>query len=295
MVNKYFDDVHNDSVRESLLDPGNLSVLEGILSDEIDLSSSIKKSSVNSSAEVVSESSLKEIFPGVCFEINDLLGVEGVNLPSVEYHNFLKKSLAGVENLSYCGMGAAFIVGSFSSFIGGYPLLSPLSFLAGSVSIALGVGFHFGDARPIYDDVFEKVVLKKEPLFDLIPTIGHEYAHHVQKSMGVLHPDVNIFAEGQARGIQRKISSNYSEREGDLRYLKNINSRSLGEFMSSYLWICQTCDVEPGDILLKNPSLLEHENVEFLNQVGEPTTHALGNTFFSIKHKAYGDGVFKYS
>ncbi len=128
----------------------------------------------------------------------------------------------------------------------------------------------------------DTIVLAREPRADLLPSIAHEYTHHVQGQQATNLINCGIFKEGHARGVERFISERYARLEKNPAFLRVIVAETVEELEEAYQWICTTLGAEPR---LELPS--EDKPGEKLRN------HTLGNTIFYLQENCLGKQIYR--
>ncbi len=251
------------------------------------------------------EDELQELFPQVCQDVNAFLGVD-CSMPRYGYFSEWKLR---PDSLATLGL---YILGG-TSLLAGIKLLSSVQeqglddmrlywgYWCASVAtlttlFAMRLSWEFRKNQ--YDHRFKMVTVKKGPRTSLIPSAGHEYAHHVQDSTFGADGDWNkrtifnrtIFNEGHARGVERHIAEMYREREDNEAFLYDISDTIVGELKSAYRWVCKQLKVPMQQNLLQVPS--SRDNYELNHFSRKPSDHAFGNTFFLLQEAQYGKAVY---
>ncbi len=305
-----YNKISNDAVEEQLLKKESLEQLEDILM-RCDTGGLPDKGIPIEEKRVLSKNELKETWPEVVSRVNSFLQVEDIKPPKVRYYTsreILSKNNSNKVIPALYSMGAVYIAtigvnnimlgisnGAFSELAFG-SLQMALVLLYKSISANMSANVNNEHPRLIsstYNLKGEKIKLKKEVETDLIPTIGHEYAHHLEHK--ILHTDYNTysyFSEGFARGVERHISDLYAQERNDPRFVSDIVRATTGELSAVYFWMCS----EQGDSLRsipvfeKNNTILMAEHNMDKNLL--PYKHAFGNTIFYLAEKRHGDGIY---
>ncbi len=126
----------------------------------------------------------------------------------------------------------------------------------------------------------------------LIPSIAHEYAHHMQHSKRLGQNCYDFFSEGHARGVERHISEIYCQKEDNELFLYDISRETISELASAYIWMCKKLCKKPKLSLLKVSTNSIKESLKHLVKEA-PSEYAMGNAFFSIYESIYGKEIYK--
>ena len=142
---------------------------------------------------------------------------------------------------------------------------------------------HDGDKNS-YERPERKMILARSPEAILLPTIGHEYAHHLQYELCERYPHYKqgIYKEGHARKVERQIAERLAKQRKNDAFLWHITNEDLAEFKSVYLWTCDNQDITPDPRLLKYKSYLDKIETASRESKGRPTTHAIGNALYQV-------------
>jgi hypothetical protein len=129
----------------------------------------------------------------------------------------------------------------------------------------------------IYSD--RTVIVERLPRAVLIPTLAHEYTHHIQYES--MHRVFNNPAnrEGHARTVERHIAQKYARRERNPAFLYQVTREDVAELKSVYLWLCDN----PNPALMRFRSALDVIENNARKERKMPSDHALGNTFYILK------------
>lgn len=275
------DVLNNNEIEEFLIRRENLDLLEFVVLSEYN---SFKKiQTFNHRHEKIRKKDLQKIIPEVCYLVNQELDSDNQDLPLIEYFNILKKPKESTKILGLYTTSATLGTLAFTSLLNEHVFLTTgLVFLAGT-AIGVGRALHLEKKEPRYFPEEKRAIIKKGSKQQIIPTLAHEYTHHVQNLRGILTKENNYYTEGQARQIQTIIANKYAEKEKNPTYMLRTQLRNLGEYASTYIWMSEKLNKEPSNSLLRKPELIYNENIAFLEQQQKPTTHAIGNTALRMK------------
>jgi len=149
----------------------------------------------------------------------------------------------------------------------------------------------YGDSSN-YDWESESAILEKLPIVELIPIIGHEYTHHVQKKLGFQKGiDHKIFKEGHARGVERYLSERYRKIEDNEAFMYGICSTTVEELKTAYELVSRRLETPIRTDIFK----IETPNCGWKGDISSPTPpyHAMGNVLFLIYETRYGKNIYK--
>ena len=285
MLASTLETIEDNSLKQVLLNKDYIPVLETLLEKEGQSLSRLKKLKKSGKLDYgpkISGDNLVEPLSGVKKEVDRILGTEGTESPLYRDYNILEPGLQYTELMliafgAELGSSISFAVdGDLYSFMGKSCFIAP--------SILLYTMAHIFDRKGHYYPDRETMLVKKDKKALLIPTIGHEYDHHVFNVNEVVPNEMrgksNIFEEGHARGVQRHISEYYRENEDNEAFLYDITEMTENELKQTYKWVCKKLKVKPSDNLLKG-------------DVTSPDKHALGNSLFYTLETVKGDGVYR--
>jgi hypothetical protein len=147
-----------------------------------------------------------------------------------------------------------------------------------------------------YDRIKRIISLAEKEIANMVPDLGHEYAHHVQYRYGIPMESrtglfggtrYGIFEEGHARGVQRFIAAEFMMHENNETYLFDIVDHTVGELRGTYKWMCHKLNRPVRKNLLRIHSIADtYEGLPI------PSQHALGNTLFMLYEKRYGTDIY---
>lgn len=144
-----------------------------------------------------------------------------------------------------------------------------------------------------YDPINRCMIFSRTKRAILIPTIAHEYTHHIEKETGIPVRDkiYRGFCEGLARGVQRRIANDYALDEKNSAFIYDVLDESLGELKYAYLWIAKKKDLEAdlGLVDYETSKDWMHRR-DFLRE--KISSHALGVAYFHLLEKINGPEVY---
>ena len=294
MDTNYLSELENNSMKNRLLVLDNISAIEDLLDKEsirLERLERLKKDNKLDLGKKLSSKELKELFPKICTEVDEFLGIQNGEVPKYEYYDLMTPGLNTTPILICYALTSIMVAGSVTSlFIDKNPgthyidaVIGTLQFTTVALldSINRNRGSRFNQSS-------KKVTLEKIARTDLIPTIGHEYAHSVQDRQGLIYKKHSIFQEGHARGVEKHLAQMYSEREDNEAFLYDTSKRTVGEFKRSYLWMCTQLGQEPNKNLLKTNNDIN----DLGKKIKEPSSHAIGNALFSIYKAQKGSKIY---
>lgn len=298
----YLSQIENSQLKKRFLTVDNISLLEYLLDCESQRLKGLQKQKEIGKlnfGDKVSSDELKDLFPHICTEVDAFLGIQDVVVPRVGYPNIFKLGLVTTPALG----GFILSISQLAT-----TLLSPLfteqnyvinkqfadEIALNTIICIMAVALYQISHVAQYDSLSNKITLERVPRAELIPTVGHEYTHSVQRRKGVLSSNnYLIFGEGHARGVEKHLAEDYREKEDNEAFLYPSSDRTVGEFKSAYIWMCRKLEQQPRKSLLKIKTSRDRgESLERLIR-GEPTSHAIGNALFSIYEALHGRGIYQ--
>lgn len=277
----------NSNLIQLLLDKDNISPLESILDSESQYLKTLQKLNGNDMLDFgpkLDEEKLKAVFIDVKGEVDNFLGASDINQPSCEYYSILKPNLGSMSTLLLYGLGAFYMVEGFFSFP-----YSPIDTFLGLILLQQAFFIHtIEKTTSRYDPLTKSITMSPLHKYraDVIPVVGHEYAHHVQRKRLSLpvFPKRSYFEEGHARGVQRFIANRYRDKENNEAFMYNYLDLSVAELKATYKWMCKKLEVGPSKSLLKVETEARHK---------KQSGHSIGNTLFLLYETRLGNGVYK--
>ena len=289
--------IENACMERRLLNIDNIGAIEELLdreSQRLERLQKLKKDNKLNRGDKVSPGELKGLFPQICTEVDDFLGVQDGEVPKFGYYNLLRPGLMTTPVLAMYAISAVQVVSAVTCLITEQnPDLSNfMNAGIGAMQFACAALFHSVMKNPGYNRLLKRVTLQNVARTDLIPSAGHEYAHHVQRREGLKDDMYSIFKEGHARGVEKHIAQDYQQREDNNAFLYDVLNSTVGEFKSAYIWICQKFGHQPKASLLKTKTSTDID--ERVNRLLDktPTPHAIGNALFSIYEAREGRGIY---
>lgn len=245
----------------------------------------------------VDRKGLEDLFPQIKEEVDAFLGIDKIDMPAIRYYNLFRLSRIGsvIPLLQYLS-GALVLAEEAIEVLRG-STLNMRNIRVGIQLLVAGRLAHWVFANEqTYDSFTNSINLKKEKRSEVIPTIGHEYAHCVQ-AQSDLGPSIDyefdIFREGHARGVERYISNKYKDKEGNEEFFDGILDMTVGEMKSVYVWMCKKLGIKPKESLLKTRTSRDFDEKGHRVLRREPTSHAIGNTLFCLYEATKGSSIYK--
>jgi len=291
----------NSNLSHYLLDKSrvkdNLSVIEDILNEESKYLNQLQVMKNNNKLNFggkLSSEELNEVFPKICSDVDALLKIDDSNLPEFGYPSTFKPNKRNAIMLSIYTLTGMSIL-SHLPIISGHPLDSyhfctMIAGITGLVGAAFMQSTLTGSSG--YFQSPPEIQLKKDSRVNLISVAAHEYTHHIQARKDFLYGSGRIFNEGHARTIQKEISKIYAQREDNEAFMYRITDMSVGEFKSTYLWMCKKHKLSPNQNLLKTKSSRDGDEKSERLLTRAPSPHAIGNTIFSIGQAREGKEIY---
>lgn len=284
-------------MKKRLLVEDNIPAIEDLLDKEsqrLEKLKVLKKNKKLNLGDKVSAKELEELFPNICKEVDEFLGIQEGKVPKFEYFDLMKPGLKTTPLLSLYVLSTLFTAGNLIYFFASQN--SDISYLQDA---AVGAMF-FSFAKVLhsletsnYNLGSQKITLEKLPRTKLITTAGHEYTHSVQDINGLASKKYSIFVEGHAIGVEKYLAEKYKEREDNEAFLYGIMESTVGEFKSAYQWMCKNLGKTPKKSLLKIKTI--KDDYEGLKRLifRNPSSHAIGNALFSIYEAKHGKNIYK--
>ena len=233
---------------------------------------------------------LRNVFPDVKKEVDDFLGVSNVGNPLInggcwsrsKLYNGLRTTVIGVTLLPAIPLDVLALMPDPTD-----PITVPLAaLLTLPATLLAGSYIYFGKKPRIRISHFDSKRCKA------IPVLAHEYAHHIQrrKISCLRNPDYSlplrdtahgIFEEGHARGVEREIAKQYSERENNKAFEYDTQGTIVGELSSTYKCLSKKLGITPCKSLTKGSTFLGVDS------------HSMGTTFFHLLKELKGKSVYR--
>ena len=292
----YIDKIKNPYMTSRLLVRDNICALEELLDingQELKRLKTLKRENKLDFGSKVTPEELSELLPKICSDVNEFLGVNSGS-PEFSYFKLFKLTPLALPVLMFYGLSAVHFTDAVFALALNKNLDKALHGVREGLRFGIiGACFHKMVSQPYYNGASERVNLEHVKRTKLIPIAGHEYAHHVQNTEGLLVAKSNIFSEGHARGVQKHMAEKYAQEEDNEAFLYAGLDTTVGEFKSSYIWMCKKLEQKPKKSLLKIRTGRDADEGITRLIVQRPTSHALGNALFSIYQDICGDGIYK--
>lgn len=305
------DRISNPEVEEFLLKKENLEQLEDLIIDLPYCSSHPEKPAPRYKNRLRRDELATEV-SDVISRVDSFLGVEGVEAPRVRYYSPVEcwahdnghfaLNILSYVSASYIGLRGSLNLAEgiannsiAAMVIGGVEIIGFGLFMAGTTKRVM---MDMKEPRYLlsssYDQKKKLIKLIKESEPDFLPTIAHEYDHHVQDSLlGLDYQDTSYFSEGHARGVQRHVSKEYAAERNNPLFMNEITKHTIGELSAVYYWLCNKHgeDRRFWDMLPKDTKIIL--GAVHLGDNNTPHRHAFGNTLFSLAEARNGDAIYK--
>lgn len=309
MNNKPTAQIENKNIRALLLKKENVPLLEDLLDQKTQRFKPIQKLKNEGRlnfGNFVDAEELNELFPKIKGEVDSFLGTPSVDMPKFGYWSVLKPAILTVPLFvgyaTSLNMGIRSMFSIFTEPNFDINTMSALGALgAASIFFYTFIKLHLSTKCDEYNIRFKSITVQKNKRACLIPTAGHEYAHHIQqrtifKQTPLKHnlEKYSSFQEGQARGIEHYLSETYREREDNEAFLYNVLNTTVAEMKSAYIWMCEETGSPIRKSLLKIKSsidYIEDRRKERINR--EPAPHTIGNSLFSIYAAKDGNRIYR--
>ncbi len=128
------------------------------------------------------------------------------------------------------------------------------------------------------------VVIKKESRTLQIPTIAHEYTHHVQNSV---RGSFTMLAEGIARGVERHIAKMYAEKEDNPSFLYDSTMTTTRELGTGYINLCKAIGIPYKKALIESANSMLNEDCD-----RGFDHYAFGVTYLSVEEANTGKSIY---
>ena len=281
MDKSYLKQIKNKNLEKILLSEDNIPIVEHLLylqSQELQRLKKLKEDDKLDFGKKYSRKQLKELFPIVKNKVDSFLNVNNISNPRVDYFSITSpESLLGGPGFSV--FGGAVLIG------GGIGFKETYFLQAGAISIFNCILQIYLRNNDHYHPLFKNINLSYKERAKIIPTLGHEYTHHIQRiTINKYRRGVyEIFREGHARGIERYISNLFRESEDNEAFLYDITNINVRELKNVYKWLCKKFELSPNEALLNVKGIYD---TKFLDN------HAKGNVLFYIQETKKGPQVY---
>lgn len=290
----YLSQIENAPMKRRLLRVENLPIMEDLLAREsqrLERLKKLKKEGKLNLGDKVSSGELRELFPQICREVDDFLGIQNGEVPKFGYYSLFRPGLKTTPVLFLYTLSASQIAEDLTALVMGINI-NPQNFLMDASLFAYAVSLHLMAKSPSYNHFSKFVTLERTVRTYLIPAAAHEYTHDVQQRNGILRKECSIFNEGQARGIERQLAEMYRDGEDNEAFLYGVLDRDICEIKSVYRWVCKKLGKQPRESILKTKSSRDGDESFRRFIMRKPTSHAIGNSLFSIYEASNGKGIY---
>lgn len=268
--------IQNKYLKQLLLDKDKVPALETIIDREAAERSRIEEALRNGTASFGHHPERPEWYlPEIKRQVDTFLDVTDVSKPLCRYtyfNSFVSSMISG----TVAAMG-----GHLAANV---DVISGVCFLELAIifSIFTGYGAH-------YNTFTRKIILERTSRETLVPTLAHEYAHHVQRTQDLpINSEYDVFREGHARGVQRYIARYFAEAESNPAFLYQITDWTVAELKAVYYWMCKKLGVKPSSAIMNIPRSKDHSERLFFSG-----PHPYGNAFFSLYEETRGKDIYK--
>lgn len=286
---QYKEKIEDDELEDMLLRRENIPVIEELLireSENLERLKRLRRRKELKFGKKIKREEMLCLYPEICREVNDFLGVGFMDMPNAEYFSLFRPELKKMMVLAGYGLSEAAAVFGGSEIL--YGDMNPRDFIISIAGIALLLktsNIHAHMKIPKYDHHKSRIVVEKTAREKLIPIIAHEYTHHIQRRRGINKMKWSVFMEGHARGVQRKISQNFMEREDNEAFMYNTLDITLDEFKKAYEFMCEELGIPANKNLVKTKTGRYRKR--------EINSYDIGNALFSILKEKHGDGIYR--
>lgn len=128
---------------------------------------------------------------------------------------------------------------------------------------------------------------------EVIPSLAHEYCHHVQMDYLSIERVSPVLCEGHAIGVELYVARRFSDETGNEAFLFSPLSRQVSRLKTSYIWVCANLGVRPDKSLVSCPSTQDSFELGFLRDSARPSSHAVGAAFFTLIPTGSKDSAYK--
>ncbi len=241
---------HNPILKK-LLQPESISVLELILEQDVALLGRLQKKQddgVLVRNEPLSLEDYHSCFPVLKTKIDNFLGVQDISTPQLYEHSTNTK-------YKYYGLGAGVMAGGVLLGLYVDHHLIPTTSLS-LIPLVMGHIKHQGDdCEGTY--VFGKIEINdlKRPREQILPIVGHEYVHHIQREKGLLSlldliirlnsTERLMLLEGHACGVQRYLADQYAQEQDNEAFLYYNRLLDVPKLKRLYTWLCDQSGKKP--------------------------------------------------
>lgn len=286
----------NENLRQILLNKENIAPLEELLAREISKLKRLRKLADQDKLNfgpTPSEDQLEGILAEVKEKVDSFLGVNNVDAPNVLHNGFMRFSINHLGLLFNYGVGAAALGYGLPKGLGGSWVGWLFAFVGSSILIRAALDHLKMSKRSFYTELSETITLARIRRAPTITTVGHEYAHHIQKIRGLNSAECSIINEGHAIGVANHIALHYREKEDNEAFLFRTTNGNVRQLKEAYRWICKEQHLNPKKSLgvtgpIRDP-LEDYINVAVFGS----TAHALGRAVVYLCESVRGPQVYR--
>ncbi len=280
-----------------LLRMENLALVECLLDDascRLDELHELKNNGALSFGPKINPNELSDLVTSVCVEVDSFLDIQSKTILPFGYFSLFNLGVIETTLLALYSLATLPVARCLTSPPLSLEFIPTTLFNVGEAIlpfIPAAMSLHSMARSPGYDPIAKKIILGKELLINLKPSVAHEYTHYLQEVYGICSKKCDIFMEGHARGVQKYVAELFAENERNLAYKYDIMDTTVGEFKSTYLWMCKKLQKVPRESLLITPSQRDFSE-GWSRFFRKPSSHALGNTLLSIYESQLGSRIY---
>lgn len=316
---EYLQKITDEKMKERFFREENIPILEELIENHWQTLGAITKKEYENNrllynGEKVLPHNLEAISLQVYKEVNNFLRIKNKDFPECKFFN-ISNNLLREDTSSISKKISLLIGGGVSSFIMSHFIFDsvvnilyspsfPIKDIIYIILFVLSTSIAGKGAKEIfnmaidtervsfYHRIYKKIILqttKKERYLKatVVPTISHEYSHHLQNIFNILNPIEGIFAEGHANSIEKKITLMYTKQTNDPSYLYFLIRTQLLESISGYLQLCK--------YFQKNPTFSKDlEPIgKRIKKKSSYSPHSIGYPLFALYEKQFGAERFQ--
>ncbi len=285
----------NENLRQILLNKENIAPLEDLLAGEISKLNRLNKLADQDKLNfgpMPSEDQLEDILAEVKEKVDSFLGINKVNAPDIEYNGLIRFDRSHLKILfNYCFGAAELWYGIPKSFEGSW--VGWLVTAVGSITLIRAALDHRKTSKKsFYERSQETIVLAQNRRASVTTTVGHEYAHHVQKISG-LKDEYSIVKEGHAMGVANHVALHYSQKEDNEAFLFKTTFGNVRQLKEAYRWLCKELGFNPKKSLGVTRSAKGITDDIFETDVFGSTPHAIGSAVIYLCESVRGPQIYR--
>ena len=231
-MNSFKKSISNKNFRKLLADPDNILLLEDLIVKEGLVFKELYGKYYQNGGKLnygplIDKNELPDLLDEVKTEVDTFLDTSHVSKCSIEYNCLFDKNMTFLWSLN------AISLLTLSQYIAALPTVLYYAYL---------ITERLSNPSDSYNPFIKHISLNKISRVEAIPTIAHEYAHHVVNKQGLVKPLITnynrrSFNEGFARGVERHISNLYREKEDNIAFLNDYTFRIGEELGNAYVWV----------------------------------------------------------